>query len=247
MSQLEDYLAVLKTRPDWDDFLRAESGLPGPRGNLELAYAVAAGGDETRFLHLISIDQAGPEKDTPNMYLVFCGIVGLGNLLAAGKKEYLSILKQYANDERWRLREGVAMALQTWGKTDMETLLCEMEQWGTGTALEQRAAAAALCEPALLKRPEQVKRVLLILDAITTALTKMLERKSAGFEALRKGLAYCWSVAVAAAPVEGKPFIEKWVAVNQPDVRWIMKENLKKNRLIKMDSAWVEMCLGKIT
>jgi hypothetical protein len=34
--------------------------------------------------------------------------------------------------------------------------------------------------------------------------------------------------------------LEKWFASEDPDVRWIMKENLKKERLSRMDAAWVE-------
>ena len=33
--------------------------------------------------------------------------------------------------------------------------------------------------------------------------------------------------------------MEKWLASPDPDIRWIMRENLKKNRLVKMDAAWV--------
>ena len=33
--------------------------------------------------------------------------------------------------------------------------------------------------------------------------------------------------------------MEKWLANPDPDVRWIMRENLKKNRLVRMDAAWV--------
>jgi hypothetical protein len=35
--------------------------------------------------------------------------------------------------------------------------------------------------------------------------------------------------------------MEKWFAGHNPDIRWIMRENLKKNRLRKLDPAWVEM------
>jgi hypothetical protein len=55
---------------------------------------------------------------------------------------------------------------------------------------------------------------------------------------LRQGLGYCWSVAVAALPEEGKPLMEKWCADPDPDIRWIMRENLRKNRLVRMDPAW---------
>jgi len=37
----------------------------------------------------------------------------------------------------------------------------------------------------------------------------------------------------------GKPLMEKWLASNDKDVRWIMNENLKKARLIRMDAEWV--------
>ena len=59
-------------------------------------------------------------------------------------------------------------------------------------------------------------------------------------------MGYCWSVAVAALPKAGQPAMEKWLASPNPDIRWMMKENLKKNRLIKMDAAWVEACNAKL-
>lgn len=43
-----------------------------------------------------------------------------------------------------------------------------------------------------------------------------------------------------ALPAEGRPLIEKWFAEPDRDVRWIIRENLKKNRLVRMDAAWVE-------
>jgi hypothetical protein len=138
------------------------------------------------------------------------------------------------------MREGVAMALQRVGDVNMGLLLKEMEKWSKGNWLEKRAAAAALCEPRLLKDKRQVKRVLKLLDAITTALARAKNRKSDEFDALRKGLGYCWSVAVAASPADGKRAMEKWLASDNRDVRWVMRENLKKNRLAKMDAAWVK-------
>jgi hypothetical protein len=49
------YLEELKSLKDWDDFLLAESGLPGPRGNLELAQAFADVGNENLIKKYISI------------------------------------------------------------------------------------------------------------------------------------------------------------------------------------------------
>ncbi len=131
------------------------------------------------------------------------------------------------------------MALQRWGDADMAALLAAMAGWAKGNPLEQRAAAAALCEPRLLKDPEHAAAVLRILDEMTASITQVTGRKDDAFKTLRQGLAYCWSVAVAALPDAGKPLMEKWLANPDPDIRWIMTENLKKNRLVKMDAGWV--------
>jgi hypothetical protein len=65
------------------------------------------------------------------------------------------------------------------------------------------------------------------------------DRKSADFKALRMGLGYCWSVAVAALPVHGKKKMEKWFSSSDKDIVWIMKENLKRDRLKRIDDKWV--------
>ena len=169
--------------------------------------------------------------------------VGLADVAAVSNRraDLLTILRALAADPRWRIREGVAMALQRWGDADMDGLLVAMADWARGNPLEQRAAAAALCEPRLLKSPEHAAATLRILDAITASIPEIADRKSAAFKTLRQGLAYCWSVAVAALPDAGKPLMEKWLVGHDtdPDIRWIMRENLKKNRLVKLDAAWV--------
>jgi hypothetical protein len=148
-------------------------------------------------------------------------------------------LRGLASDPRWRIREAVAMALQRWGDADMPGLLAEVADWAAGNPLEQRAAAAALCEPRLLKDAEHAAAVLATLDAITASIGQVADRQCDAFKTLRQGLGYCWSVAVAALPDAGKPLMEKWLADPDPDIRRIMRENLKKNRLARMDAAWV--------
>jgi hypothetical protein len=155
-------------------------------------------------------------------------------------------LRRQASDPRWRTREGVAMALQRWGDADMDALLREMESWGAGDPLEQRAAAAALCEPRLLHAERHAAQVLQILDRITASVQGREERTSDEFKALRKGLGYCWSVAVAALPAKGKPAMERWFSSGDRDVRWIMRENLKKDRLARMDAEWTERWIAKL-
>jgi hypothetical protein len=238
--QVEQYRAVLSTLEDWDSFLLEESRLPGPRANLELLQAVADEGQESMFLRWIRLTPDQAPTNSPQVFLAVCGVVGLGRLLAEGRSELLSTLRPFASDPRWRIREGVAMALQRLGERDMDMLLREMEEWCGGNLLEKRAAAAALCEPRLLSHKEHAERVLHLLDQITASLLSGANRRGDDFQALRKGLGYCWSVAVAAYPAKGKELLEKWFSSTDPDVRWIMKENLSKNRLLRMDATWVQ-------
>jgi len=225
--------------------LLKESGLPGPRGNIELAQVVANEGNRRLFQRYITYTAEEAPVNSPYEFLTFCGIVGLGRLLAEGDTSLIKTLHQFASDPRWRIREGVAIALQRLGDVNMERLIAVMREWGQGTALEQRAAAAALCEPRLLGRAQYARAVLGILDQITMGIEQVENRRSDDFLTLRKGLGYCWSVAVVALPIEGKALMEKWMDKSDKDVRWIMKENLKKARLVRMDADWVKKWRGK--
>jgi hypothetical protein len=240
MAKADLYREKLRELDTWDDYLRDESGLPGPRGNLELAQVVADEGSLVLFQRYLTFTPDIAPTNSPDEFLAFCGAVGLGRLLAEGQREHLETLRRCASDPRWRMREGVAMALQRLGDADMDLLTAEMAHWAQGSPLEQRAAAAALCEPRLLTRPEHAAAALRILDQITSSIRGLTDRKNEDFGALRKGLGYCWSVAVAASPQEGKALMEKWLASPDKDIQWIMRENLKKNRLSRMDAEWVK-------
>jgi hypothetical protein len=242
MKRVEDYRRLLNKIPkeDWEVFLLRESRLPGARANLELVQAVAEEGTETLFMGWLRYDPISAPTNTPEVFLPVCGVVGLGKVLAQGKREALEILRRYAADPRWRVREAVCMALQRWGEVDMPALLEEMASWSRGSPWEQRAAAAALCEPKLLIEEAHARKVLQILDEITLSVSTSAERKNEAFQVLRKGLAYCWSVAAAALPEEGKALLEKWFASRDSDVNWIMRENLKKKRMERMDAEWVK-------
>ncbi len=245
MSKVEEYQEKLRNLPDWDAYLLSESGLPGPRGNIELAQAVANAGNRALFQRYLAYGADRAPVNSPYEFLAFCGAVGIGRLLAEGDISLLDSLRRLASDPRWRMREGVAMALQRLGDVNMGQLLEAMKTWSLGTPLEQRAAAAAICEPRLLGERQSARQALQILDTITTSIEKETDRHTEGFLALRKGLGYCWSVAVAALPSEGKTLMEKWLVRQDKDIQWIMQENLKKNRLIRMDAEWVESWVRK--
>ena len=242
MSKIDTYRHTLRDLEDWIPYLKKESGLPGPRGNLELAYAVAEVGNRKLFEKLMSVDA---EENTPEVFLVFSGVIGLGRLAARDPKLF-ERLRSHASDGRWRIREAVATGLQLAGDENMDQLLREMKKWSRGNWYEKRAAAAALAEPRLLDQPKFVKRALVILDKITASMEGAGEPKEESFKALRKGMGYCWSVLVAALPESGKPIMENWLDSRDQNVRWVMRENLKKSRLIRMDSKWVRACIKKL-
>ena len=240
MSKVEIYRQKLKQLKDWEPFLLKESGLPGPRGNIELGQAVAEEGDEALFERFLSFGPDRAPTNSPEEFLAFCGVLGQGKLLSAGNLEVLEKLRRFAGDPRWRTREAVAMALQRFGDTDMGALLDEMEEWSKGNVWVQRAAIAAICEPRLLTKPKYAERVLNILDRVTALLKETENGDKEGFRVLRQSLGYCWSVTVVALPEKGKKVIERWFTVEDRDVRWIMRENLRKSRLARMDAKWVK-------
>jgi len=246
MGKIEAYRKVLQGLDSWEQFLLDESNLPGSRANLELAFAVAAEGEVELFERYASLDAETAPTNSKEGFLAVCGTLGLGYLVASGGKRHLGRLRILASDPRWRIREAVALGLQQWGKMDMYELIEEMQTWADGSLLEQRAVVATLCEPELLRKREQASHVLDLLDKITTAISKVEDPKSEGFIALRKTLGYGWSVAVAAQPEIGKARMEKWTQVEDKTVRWIMKENLKKKRLTRMDEAWVDEMVVKL-
>lgn len=227
MGRVDEYRSALRALPveRWDAYLAEHSGLPGPRGNLELLAAV---GDEAPASLLWRYAGSSDE------YQASCGAAGLGRLAADGDGDALAKLRELAADERWRVREGVAMALQRIGDADPAALLRIAGDWGGDPdPLVQRAAVAGPCEPRLLHDPDVARRVLAVLDTVTDALARRPagERRRPGVRTLRQALGYCWSVAVAAAPGPGFDHLERWSRSDDPDVRWVLRENLAKARL----------------
>ncbi len=226
--RVQTYREELRDLTDWEPYLRKHSGLPGPRANLELVAAVVEEADADRLWRLSA---------SSDEFLALCGTAGLGRVALMEPETVMKWLKELAADPRWRVREGVAMALQRLGREDMPRLVAEMQQWALQGHFVQRAAVAGLCEPALLKGAEEAVEVLDILDRITKSLAASDERGSEGFRVLRQTLGYGWSVAAAAAPANARPYIEKWLRSKDKDVAWVIKSNLSKGRMAKVMNA----------
>ena len=234
-ARVEGYRAELRRLQDWEPYLKKHSGLPGARANLELVEAV---GDEADADRLWQLSASSDE------FLALCGTAGLGKVALMEPATVMTWLKELASDPRWRVREGVAIALQRIGREDMSHLVAAMREWSAGGPYIQRAAAAGLCEPALLKDREHAVQTLEILDQITTSLAASDDRKHDGFRVLRQALGYCWSVAAAAAPENALPYFEKWMQSRDKDVAWVMKSNLAKARMAALRDDLLTHRLG---
>lgn len=243
MSKIEMYRELIRSMADWEAFLLQESGLPGRRANIELAHAVAEEGDEDCFRTFLANTPDIAPTNSPREFLAFCSVLGLGRLLTEGERGIMTELRHYASDPRWRIREAVAFALHRFGERYPEKLLREMAEWGSGGLLERRAALAALCHPSLLNNRSFAVGVLEVLNSITSTVVDVEDRRSQDFKALRKGLGYGWSVVVEALPSEGKSIMERWFNIEDADIRWIMKSNLRKKRLTRLDEKWVKRWL----
>lgn len=249
MSKIGSYeIELINLSPKvWENFLKEHSSLPGPRANIELAKAFARIGTLMDFKKFIRLGPDVAPENTPESFLPFCGILGIGRYLSKHHDGGLLLqLKEKANDPRWRIREAVTMALQTVGRKRIKRLLGYARTWVEGSFMEQRAAITALCEPDLLADRKTCEEVLDLLDWATATTIEKDDQQDEGYEVLRKALSYCWSAAVVALPDEGKLMMERWMKENHSVVNRIMRENLEKKRLQKIDPDWTEKWIESI-
>jgi len=240
VSRRDEEAAAYTAALDREAYLRGHSGLPGPRGNLELIDVASAASDRSDLERWAALGPDVAPENTPEVFVACVGTVGLGRLVAAGDRSMLPTLRRLSNDPRWRVREAVAMALQAWGVVDIDSVVDEMERWADGSPLEGRAAMAALCEPRLLRSQRIVARTLAILDRLTRSVREAANGGASDVRVLRQALGYGWSVAMAADVSIGLPAFELWLSEGNRDVRWIVRENLAKSRLTRLVPGWVE-------
>ncbi len=226
-------------------YLLAQSNLPGPRGNLELAHVFGniigdyADVHEHIYWQLcqdyLSIPVEEAPVNSPEEYLPFCGAIGIGAMgavLPNRSRGALTLLRKAASDSRWRMREGVAMGLQSMLSASPNNCLEYIRDWVTGgDLLEMRAAVAAVAEPLLLHDSAFNIAALELHRQIIAQFPQIQKRKSEPFRVLRKGLGYTLSVVVSAQPEEGFAYMESLTGSQDADILWILRENLKKKRL----------------
>ena len=215
-------------------YLDENSGLPGPRANLTLVDAFADVAPEEIVWQLCG---------SPDEFRRLCAAAALGRLCLERPDDaaVLKRLTELASDDNWRVREGVAMALQRVGDAEPRLLLRLVDGFLSGPPRVARAAVAGICEPRLLRSPEMADAAL---DACLRATDRLRSipfdhRRHDDARTLRQALGYCWSVAIAAAPARG---LELWHelearAATDADLSWIVSENRMKARLRRLLKA----------
>ncbi len=206
----------------WPEYVEARSGLPGPRANLSLVGVAAERADPAAVEALLADGREYP---------AMCAAAAAGRRSSDPSVE--ATARALADDERWRVREGVAIGLQLLGDTDPGAWRSIASRWvDDPSPLVQRAAVAAICEPRLLRTSETAAAAVDVCARATRHLAALPAEaaRRADARTLRQALGYGWSVAVAADPGVG---LGAFLALDTelPDVAWIVRENRRKKRL----------------
>ena len=229
-------------------YLRDQSRLPGTRANLELVYSlsdllIAIVPEQPQqvwmLLHYLVQDEETVEKNTPDEFVVLCGVVAFGacaSVRAEWHTEVFDLMKLFACSHSWRVREGVAMALQRMlPAASQETVGYLIELAKKGDCFQQRASIAAIAEPSLLQDQVLIDAALVVQRIVLERFHKLpdVDRKREDIRSLRQALGYTLSVVTAATPEKGFALMRDCVKWNDADINWILRENLKKKRLAK--------------
>jgi hypothetical protein len=245
-------------REPLEKFLAVQSNLPGPRMNLKVVetFGVLVGelvrppGPDFPVEKLealldgwAALDLASAPVNQPREILPACAVRAYGQVAAVRPDwwdDEIGKLRRAASSPRWRTREIVAAALQKMLATDWERTASTLDDWlSSADPLVIRAVAGTVAEPPLLKDAKRAAATLALqVKAVEWfASLPLARRKQEDARTLRQALGFTVSVVVAAAPVEGLPWLEGLTASLDPDLNWIARENLKKDRLKKFSTG----------
>ena len=245
LKNLLDQFVKTGSEQELVDYVLSNSNLPGPRANLELADAFpeALGEIAQKESHkcwalcmrMLELTAEEAPVNNPEEFVPFCGAVGIGSigsLQTSFFDQAIVTLRGFAKDSRWRMREAVRIGLQRLAKTRARDTLTMMEGWiDEGDWLEMRAIVATVAYPTLLENEELANWALSLHRKIFDLVLETQDRKSEQFRVMRKALGYTLSVVVRALPREGFEFMAQLIDSQDKDIKWILRENLKKKRL----------------
>jgi hypothetical protein len=240
-----------------EEALLRGSGLSGPRMNLGLVWAfagavgavVAQDDPPVEALERL-LDgwaartvEAAP-GDQPAVVLPCAAVAAYGEVGVVRPDwwgDEIAKLRRAAGDGRWRVREVVAQAVQRLLAADWARTVGELVDWASDDdPLVVRAAAAAVAEPRLLKSAGPAGSALVVQRRAVERFGAYPppRRRDDDVRALRQGLGYTVSVVVAATG--DVALLREMAASDDRDLRWILRQNLKKSRL----APWADELVG---
>ncbi|MEJ2005240.1 MAG: hypothetical protein P8X57_09820, partial [Cyclobacteriaceae bacterium] len=183
-------------------------------------------------------------------FLSFCGVLGLGRI---GKIDpinepvVVADIKNAAQDERWRIREAAAMAIQDLIDARPKATLVILRSWvHEENYLLNRAVVAGIAEPRFMKEREHARIALELHKTILKQVSLDPSMHDPHLKVLVKGLSYTLSVVITGTEKEGFAFLEALLATEHPLVRKIVRENLKKKRLVRLNPDKVALLQQKL-
>ena len=229
-------------------YLAAESSLAGPRTNQDLTEAfarairefAAADPEDRRILWDLCVELAciSPEDaptDDPHEFLSVCGVRGIaamGPVSPGCVKAALRKLAESAEDPRWRIRGAVAIGLRDLLARHRDVTVSELNGWVEGGSWSaMQTVATGVADADLLREPDLAEAALLLHRKIMIRVYTAGERESEDFQALRKTLGCTLSRVVAALPSSGFEYLQQVSTLDDQEIRWIVRENLKDNHL----------------
>ncbi|MBP8675754.1 MAG: hypothetical protein KBH53_01780 [Methanoculleus sp.] len=229
-------------------YLAAESSLAGPRTNQDLTEAFArairefavADREDRRILWDLCVELAciSPEDaptSEPHESLSVCGVRGIaamGTVSPGCVKAALRKLAESAEDPRWRVRDAVAIGLRDLLARHRDVTVSELNGWVEGGSWSaMQTVAAGVADADLLREPDLAEAALLLHRKIMIRVYTAGERESEDFQALRKTLGCTLSRVVAALPSSGFEYLQQVSTLDDQEIRWIVRENLKDNHL----------------
>jgi hypothetical protein len=224
-------------------YLAESSGLPGPRLNLRLAGEFAdaaadpayAGLLEPLLARWLAIPPGKAPTDDPRVMLPCAAAIAYGAIATTGPDRFDEAdnrLYRAASDPRWRVREAVTLGLQRMLRADWDGTVAVLLGWAEDEdPLVVRAAAAGVAEPPLLKKHKHAKSALEVQHRAVDRLRAIpaAQRRTGPVRALRQALGFTVGVAVAATGDFG--LLHAMAAAGDPDLDWVVRENVKKSRL----------------
>lgn len=244
------------------NYLTVNSNLPGNQPNQRLASVLAeevAAHAEEKGVQLwgalTSWAEMTPEQaptGSPREYLPYCGAVCIGALAASAEKWRLTALDRLqglARDPRVHVREGVIDGLRHILKSDFLLAADEFVAWiESGNPYEMRAVGEAIAEPLLLIDETNAAAAMALHRALIDSYAQIPVAWRGGEEygALRETLSHSLSVAVAALPDQGFDDMQRWAALGDPDLDWLLVQNLTRSRLMNVYQVETESLLKQL-